>query len=129
MDVGAPSNFERLLHMQGDDAALRASMRAFSVGDARILAAIDRAERMHGYVPCPHTATALDVVHALHEAGDARRWTVVATAHPAKFEGIVEPRIGRAVDPPPALADSLARSARAEPLAADYDALRERLLA
>ncbi|MCF5934081.1 threonine synthase, partial [Xanthomonas perforans] len=54
---------------------------------------------------------------------------VAATAHPAKFEGVVEPLIGRAVEVPPALVALLQRPAHAEALAPDYAALRQRLLA
>ena len=36
--------------------------------------------------------------------------------------------IGRAVEVPPALADLLSRPAQADPIPADYDALRERVL-
>jgi threonine synthase len=128
MDVGAPSNFERLRHAHGDDASLRAAMRATSVDDARILATIERADRELDYLPCPHTATALDAVRRMRDAGDARHWTVVATAHPAKFDTVVEPRIGRRIEPPPALAACLARTAHADPLQADYAALRAHLL-
>ena len=42
-----------------------------------------------------------------------------ATAHPAKFDTIVEPAIGRQVNVPPSLATMLAREASAEPLAVD----------
>jgi threonine synthase len=55
-------------------------------------------------------------------------WAVVATAHPAKFESVVEPLIGRSVDVPEALATMLWRSAQAEPLATSDDALRQWLL-
>jgi threonine synthase len=41
---------------------------------------------------------------------------VSATAHPAKFEGIVEPVIGRAVPVPPALAALLDRPTASTPL-------------
>jgi threonine synthase len=129
MDVGAPSNFERLRHWYGDDAALRADFIAESVDDDSIRATVRDAPRRHGVVPCPHTATGLQLLERLRVAGDTRPWAVVATAHPAKFEGIVEPLVGHAVAPPPALAGSLARPASAEPLAADYGMLRARLLA
>lgn len=128
MDVGAPSNFERLRHWHGDDAALRSNFAAETVDDTAIRDTIRRAPAQHGIVPCPHTATGLRVLERLREAGDARPWAVVATAHPAKFESIVEPLVGHAVDPPPALAECLARPASAEPLPADYAALRTRLL-
>ena len=48
-----------------------------------------------------------------------------ATAHPAKFDTIVEPAIGRQVNVPPSLATMLAREASAEPLAADRRLLAE----
>ncbi|MDR7133535.1 threonine synthase [Lysobacter niastensis] len=128
MDVGAPSNFERLRHWHRDDAQLRAALRAFAVDDAAISATIRQAPRRHGIVPCPHTATGLHVLGQLRESGDSRPWTVVATAHPAKFESIVEPLVGHVVEPPPALAETLGRPAFAEPLAADYAALRSLLM-
>jgi threonine synthase len=129
MDVGAPNNFERLRHWHRDDAQLRAAIRADGVDDATIVDTIRAAPQRHGIVPCPHTATGLHVLETLRAQGDERPWAVVATAHPAKFDSIVEPLIGHAVQPPPALAESLARPASAEPMAADYAALRARLLA
>ena len=128
MDVGAPSNFERLRWWHRDDAELRSSMRAFSVDDATIRDTIRQAPQRHGATPCPHTAVGLRVLERLREAGDAKPWAVVATAHPAKFESIVEPLVGHGVEPPPALAAWLARPAHGESLAADYDALRRQLV-
>jgi threonine synthase len=130
MDVGAPSNFERLRYWHGgDDDALRAAFVAESVGDDVIRDTIREAPRRHGIVPCPHTATGLHLLERLRKAGDLRPWAVVATAHPAKFESIVEPLVGHTVEPPPALAASLARPASAEPLPAAYEALRAQLRA
>lgn len=128
MDVGAPSNFERLRHWHGDDAALRAAVSAHTVDDATIRATIATAAERHGIVPCPHTACGLHVLEQLRAQGDSRPWTVVATAHPAKFDSIVEPLVGHSVDVPPALAACLARPAHGETLAADDAPLRERLL-
>jgi threonine synthase len=129
MDVGAPSNFERLRWWHRDDAELRAAMRAFSVDDTTIREAIREAPQRHGVVACPHTAVGLHVLEQLRDAGNTKPWAVVATAHPAKFDSIVEPLVGHPVEPPPALAAWLARPASAESLAADYGALRMRLLA
>ena len=64
----------------------------------------------------------------LRNQGDSSTWTVVATAHPAKFESVVEPLIGHPIAVPASLAEMLARPASAEPLAADDDALHHRLL-
>ena len=128
MDVGAPSNFERLRWTFPDQAALRRLLQAHSVDDATIRQTIARHAREHGDVFCPHTATALHLLDELRASGDKRAWAVVATAHPAKFESVVEPLIGRAVEVPSALGTLLLRAASAEPLAADEQALRQWLL-
>jgi len=127
MDVGAPSNFERLRHWHRDDNALRAAFRATTVTDSSIREVIRAAPSRHGIVPCPHTATALHALESLRNQGDTLPWAIVATAHPAKFETIVEPLIGDRVSPPPALAACLARPASADSLPAEYQALLEHL--
>ncbi|MCP1372955.1 threonine synthase [Dyella lutea] len=118
MDVGAPSNAERL-RWTFDDATLRRGLRADSVDDAAIRDTIARHALDHGEVFCPHTATAMHVLDTLRAEGDHDDWTVVATAHPAKFESVVEPLAGHPVAVPPALAAMLARPSRADPLVAD----------
>ncbi len=123
MDVGAPSNFERLRWTFPDDDALRRLLHADSVADATIRRTITEHAREHGEVHCPHTATAVHQLDLLRNRGDDRAWAVVATAHPAKFESVVEPLIGRPVAVPTALARMLRRSASADPLAADDLAL------
>lgn len=128
MDVGAPSNFERLRHWHDNDAHLRTSLSAFAVDDATITDTLRHAPGRHGVVPCPHTATGLHVLEELRARGDMRPWAVVATAHPAKFESIVEPLVGHAVQPPPALAETLSWPASAQRLDADPQALRGVLL-
>jgi threonine synthase len=128
MDVGAPSNFERLRWTFPDEGELRALLQAQSVDDATIRQTIQTHARDHDEVLCPHTATAMHVLDCLRDNGNDMPWAVVATAHPAKFESVVEPLIGRSVDVPEALATMLWRSAQAEPLAASDDALRQWLL-
>ncbi|KRG70901.1 threonine synthase [Pseudoxanthomonas dokdonensis] len=130
MDVGAPSNFERLRWLyRGNDMALRKAFRAFSVDDATIRQTIARRHAGHGEMFCPHTATAVQVLEQLREQGQDGDWAVVATAHPAKFESVVEPLIGMPLQVPTALAELLARPAHATPVPADYQALKEQLLA
>ena len=124
MDVGAPSNFERLRFWHEDDAALRVALSAHAVDDATIRATIAAAAEHHGIVPCPHTACGLHVLETPRAQGGTRPWT----AHPAKFDSIVDPLVGHSVAVPPALAACLARPAFGEALAADDALLRERLL-
>ncbi len=129
MDVAAPSNLERLRHAQPTLAGLRAEVSAASIGDERLRAVMRSAEARWGHVACPHTAAALAVIEDARAAGDAGRFIAVATAHPAKFETVVEPLVGHPVDVPPALAALLARPAHAAPLPADAAALAAALRA
>ena len=128
MDVGAPSNFERLRWLYRRRCGTARGVHRRKRQRRQHPHTIREAPRRHGEVSCPHTATAVQVLEGLRAQGAAGDWAVAATAHPAKFESVVEPLIGHAVEPPPALAESLARPASAEPLQADYAALRERLL-
>ena len=109
MDVGNPSNMERLLHMAGSPEAARGEASAVRVSDEEIRATIRQGPERYGQTWCPHTATGVRAWEALGRAADERPWVVVATAHPAKFEDVVEPLIGEPVPMPPALAELMTR--------------------
>lgn len=100
MDVGNPSNMERLRFLFPNIETLQAKLRAFSVNDSQIKATIQQGPERWGEVWCPHTATAVFVREKLSDEPD---WILVATAHPAKFETIVEPLIGTPLSVPPSL--------------------------
>ncbi len=123
MDVGAPSNFERLRWTFPHDHELRLQLHAASVDDGAIRDTIVHHAREHGEVFCPHTATAVHLLDGMGVTG--LPWAVVSTAHPAKFDSVVEPLIGQKLDVPPALAAMLERPAHAEPMAASEVALKD----
>ena len=123
MDVGAPSNFERLAGFKEGEIAGVAR-----IDDETIRARMRTCFQDTGYVACPHTATGLEAHARLPEAErKARPWLVAATAHPGKFADIVEPVIGRKVDLPPALADVLDRPVRVSDIGDSLDALKDQL--
>jgi threonine synthase len=127
MDVGAPSNFERLQCLYPDANTLRGLLRAESVSDAQIRAAIVHTRDTRGHVVCPHTACAADVLDRLRARGEPGDWAAVATAHPAKFPEVVEPLLGEPITPPPSLAAMLARPSQALPMRNDVAALKAQL--
>src|SRR6266853_2086300 len=91
MDVGDPSNMERLRALHAGIEELRAAVSAVSVSDDEIRARIVAGYRQFGQIWCPHTATAAEAWARLPpEARRERRWVLAATAHPAKFREIVE---------------------------------------
>jgi threonine synthase len=124
MDVGAPSNMERLRALFPDIESVRAAVRAESVTDAEIHARIQADFRQYGKVWCPHTATAAEVYARMSaaERSDAR-WIMVSTAHPAKFREIVEPLVGQRIEMPESLAKLFSRPVSAADLAPSLAAL------
>ncbi len=128
MDVGNPSNMERLRSLHAGLDQLRAAVSAVSVTDDEIRERIRAGYRQFGQIWCPHTATAAEAWARLPEpARHEGRWVLVATAHPAKFREIVEPLIDRAVPVPETLAKLFARPAQYVEIDADLSALRAAL--
>ncbi|MBT8083192.1 MAG: threonine synthase [Gammaproteobacteria bacterium] len=124
MDVGDPSNMERLRHLVGEADVLRRQLGVQSVDDEQIRESIRRDFSEFGFATCPHTATATCVWRDLDDdMAGGHDWILVATAHPAKFETIVEPLTGEPVAVPPELATLLARPARAISIQPSLDAL------
>jgi threonine synthase len=128
MDVGNPSNLERLRALYPDVAQLRAMIGAEVVSDEQIRARIRTGFQEYGQVWCPHTATAAEAYARLSAARQqGGQWVLVGTAHPAKFREIVEPLIGRSVTVPQSLARLFELPAQALEIAADLDALLQGL--
>ncbi len=123
MDVGAPSNFERLSDLYDHKTMVEQGIAARSVPDEAISGQITRDYRGHGIIWCPHTAAAAAVYDDLDPHQWARPWVVLATAHASKFPETVEPLIGEAVPPVPALAALLDRPSRFERIDDDVEAL------
>lgn len=121
MDVGDPSNLERLRQLFAGHENLQATISAVSASDEQIGTAIRDSNARWGRVWCPHTATALHALARLPaERLKEREWVLVATAHAAKFAEVVEPLIGARVALPAALEALLERPV-------EYQQLRPRL--
>jgi threonine synthase len=125
MDVGAPSNLERMQALYRHDLeALRRDVVGYAFDDARIVAAIAEVDRRHGYLLDPHSAVAWLALQEVLALDRDLTGVFVATAHPAKFREVVEPAIGRSVPLPPALADALSRPRTSITMNVDYPTLR-----
>jgi threonine synthase len=132
MDVGNPSNMERLRALFPELGDMRRAVSAYTVSDDAIRARIRAGYEEFGQVWCPHTATAAEGYERLSAArqGAPRkegRWVLVGTAHPAKFREIVEPLIGRGIPVPDTLAKLFARPTECTEIDADLSALRTAL--
>ena len=128
MDVGSPSNFERLYHLVPSER-LRNWLWGTSVTDEVTLERMKTVYETYGYVACPHTAVGLEGVARYRAAtGDATPTIVLATAHPAKFPDAVRQALN--VEPPreEALEALLHGETAVEVLEPTLAALRQALL-
>lgn len=83
MDVGAPSNWERIEHLVSNDlAALRHALRWGALADDETRRAIIELQAA-GYLADPHAAVAYGVLRDHLAPGETG--VFLATAHPAKF--------------------------------------------
>jgi threonine synthase len=129
MDVGNPSNMERLQALFPGIESMRGALSACSIDDAAIAARIKADFARFGQVWCPHTATAAEAWARLPEARRrAHRWCIVATAHPAKFAEIVEPLIDRPVAVPDSLRELFERPSQFDEIDPTLPALRAALV-
>ena len=105
MDVGDPSNFERMMQLCGEDiAALRDEVRGFSCSDEEIKQAIAEIYNKYRYLSDPHSAVGY---LATKQLGVDGFW--LSTAHAAKFGEVVEPVAGVAPELPKSLAEAVGR--------------------
>lgn len=121
MDVGAPSNYERMMSMtNGSIGAVREEIRGWASSDEEIRGAIRRLWDDWGYVSDPHSAAGY-----LAAARYGVRGFWLSTASPAKFGEVIEPVLGFAPQIPERLARLLDRPKISTPMPPDSARLRE----
>jgi threonine synthase len=124
MDVGAPSNFERMAaHFSWDE--MKRIIRGVSVSDAETREAIKAVYRDCGYFLDPHSAVGWNAADRLIKQGLLHGpLAILSTAHPAKFAETVEP-ITTAVPVPPSLARAMDRKIESRTIPAEESAFLE----
>jgi threonine synthase len=129
MDVGAPSNFERIRAMYDDNIErIREDLVGAAFDDATVVAEIGKVHHERRYLLDPHGAIAwlgLQEPLARHPRATG---VFLATAHPAKFREVVEPAIGGKVPLPAALSDAIARPRQSAHIDVEYPALVDLVL-
>ena len=91
MDVGNPSNFERIVDLFGNDfSAVTARIGGYSCDDQTILEAIRELYDRYGYLSDPHSAVGYK---AACEFGIEGFW--LSTAHGAKFGEVIRTALGK----------------------------------
>ncbi len=130
MDVGDPSNFERLAALFDCELqAMRACIHGEKVSDEETLATLRRVHAEHGLLLDPHTAVGVLAAERFRqENGFDGQVIVLATAHPGKFPEIVREATGRQPELPVALAAVLKLHKQSLPLEPQFEELKGLLL-
>lgn len=121
MDVGHPSNFERLSHLFPTFSEFKQHVNAYAISDAEIARVIQSYDKEFSQIICPHTATAA----ATREHCSAEPWIIVATADPAKFDDVIEPLIHKKIPISPQLQSLLALPSHHISTTPDLNAIKE----
>lgn len=123
MDVGAPSNFERM-KTQWSYERMSQLIKGCWIDDSETRKTIQDVKNNYSYILDPHGAVAWSAVDRLVSKAelDNSPVAVLATAHPAKFSETVEPVCGP-VPVPESLASVMKRKVQSHRIPADRDAL------
>lgn len=124
MDVGNPSNFERLRHLYPELTEFRNNVKSFSVNDNIIRDTIKEVKEQFDYIVCPHTATGY---YARKQLAQDQPWIIAATAAPCKFETIIEPLLGLTLPVAPQLTELLDRKTQCAEVNADIKEVAQAL--
>ncbi len=130
MDVGNPSNFERLLRVfHGEVGRMQAVIRGVSISDRETRETIRKVYEQSGVLLDPHTAVGVLASRRCRRAsGFAGQILTLATAHPGKFPDVVEQAAGVRPQLPPALQEALGKQKRSTELEPRLEALKTLLL-
>ncbi len=128
MDVGAPSNFERILDLfdHRHDRITR-HMKGYRYRDDQIRKTMKQVYETTGYILDPHGATGYQAASDYIAAHPGSTVMFLETAHPSKFPETVKEAIGAESDQPERLKAFAAGKKDTVEIAADYGAFREYL--
>ena len=130
MDVGSPSNLERIRWMhEVSPEPLQNFVSSHAIDDDDTRKTIRDVFSRTGYVLDPHSAVAYRAQQR-RPAPAGVPTVVLATAHPAKFPEVVEQAIGVEVPLPPGLASVIGKDEhflQAAPTLSDIEAILSRI--
>ena len=123
MDVGAPSNFDRILDLYGGDwRSLTADISGSACSDLEIRSTISDCLRKYGYLLDPHGACGFRAIY--HKLSPGESVLLCETAHPAKFKETVEDAAAVSVPVPERLAAFMRGEKQSVPMGRDYPAFK-----
>lgn len=125
MDVGNPSNFERMKYLFDSEYLFPQELLGYSFNDDQTRKIISEVKKELGYLLDPHGAVGyLGLKNFLDENPDFTG-ILLETAHPAKFKETVEDVIGEPIDLPEGLLRIEVKEKKFKEIGRDYEEFRE----
>jgi len=126
MDVGAPSNWVRIMDLFNQDtAALKALVSSYRFTDEETLEAIKEIDAKYNYIACPHTAIAyLAVEKYRNEKGYDGAAAFLSTAHACKFPDIFPAELAAKIEIPASVKELEGRVKQTDELGVDFEGFK-----
>lgn len=125
MDVGAPSNFVRMMDLYKSNLELlKSEIDSGTVSDETIREEVKTIFKEVNYVLDPHTAVGLNIMNAYQNKNEESLGVVLSTAHPAKFIDVVEECIEQAVELPEELKVLTERKKVFQEMSIEFDSFK-----
>jgi len=131
MDVGVPSNLDRIKNLFHDDVnQIKVDISSWSFPDKDTKESIRNMQNEFGYLIDPHTAVGvLGLIKYRNETNSKTKGVVLSTAHPGKFADVIEPIIGNKTALPESLQIAMKKEKNSIKMPKQFSDLKEYLLA
>lgn len=131
MDVGNPSNFARMLDLfKNDHAAMRNWITGYSFTDDETRSAMKKVFKQSNYILDPHGAVGyMGLMKYKTQSTDSDCGGIFfETAHPAKFNEVVEQTLGQKIEVPATLQNFLRKEKVTIKISPDFTSFKKILL-
>lgn len=129
MDVGAPSNFARILDLyEHDHGLISSTIKGYHYTDEEITRTMQHVYADTGYIVDPHGACGYAALHD-YQLRTNEIGVFLETAHPAKFKHTVDHILNTNIEIPHKLAAFMQGEKQNIPLPNNYERFKELLLA
>src|SRR5699024_5697824 len=130
MDVGNPSNFERMLSIFNNNVEkMRAQISGYTFTDKDTLNTIEQVRKENHYMLCPHTAIAYaGLKEYLSTQQDPLNGIFLSSAHPCKFPNVYDEESWQQVEIPSQAKHLKEKEKQAIPMTTNYDNFKEWLM-
>lgn len=129
MDVGSPSNYERLSHLFSNNVDnFNNKISSYSISDSETKKIIEKVYKSENYIMCPHTAVGYGAAELYKRENPKSELMVLSTAHPGKFTEVIEEVINVKPELPRELKVLESREKVSTVISNENEALKEYLL-